>query len=295
MKSKVIILSILLFGWNINLHAQNYISIFGVESTKWYQAREIIDFVEPVIIETGNDTLINMLPYTKILVSSGVIYISYYLREDTVEGKVWIYDNDDSTEYLIMDLSLNVGDTFRMSTVYNYQDSLAVVNSITFENGRKIVELGYELIIYPNVNQLKFIEGVGPTAGLLYQLSSIDDNIVNNNLLLCTYKDGSQDYYLDEPYNNNCYYVGGAGLFGNSNKVLSKIYPNPANNEINVEFEENYTGNIKVFNILGQLMNRFEMENANKIVLGINDLTTGMYFISLSNSTSILIGKFYKK
>lgn len=296
MNRKLLSITVIIFEFALVAYSQNYQSIFGKDSTKWYQTREIIDYVQSIIIQTGNDTLINTLPYTKIIVNDEIEYSYYYLREDTIEGKVWIYDKEDALEYLIMDLSLNVSDTFRMSTVDIFQDSLAIVNSITSENGRKIVELGYELSIDLHGSQLKFIEGVGPTAGLLYQLINFRDNTVSNNLLLCTYKDGSQDYFLDEPYNNNCYFVGGSGIFGNSDKALGLIYPDPANNEITIEFEENYSGNLMVLNILGQIMSSLKIETTNKVVLDINDLAAGMYYIALSDSTDILkIGKFYKK
>jgi len=69
----------------------------------------------------------------------------------------------------------------------------------------------------------------------------------------------------------------------NENKLSSFIYPNPANNEIIIEFNH-FPGKFQILftNLLGQeVLNRNIISNTNKVTLNINKVKTGIYFIKI--------------
>ena len=59
-----------------------------------------------------------------------------------------------------------------------------------------------------------------------------------------------------------------------------KIYPNPANDFINIEINDNHNGNfnISIYNSLGIKV----METSNENTINIEDLPSGMYFINVT-------------
>jgi Secretion system C-terminal sorting domain len=71
----------------------------------------------------------------------------------------------------------------------------------------------------------------------------------------------------------------------NENKYLKKIniYPNPANNEINISNLESKTNGF-IYNSIGQKVKVFEAENNSTI--SISELTTGIYFLKLDGFIS---------
>jgi hypothetical protein len=85
-----------------------------------------------------------------------------------------------------------------------------------------------------------------------------------------------------------------------NNEVLN-IYPNPATNQISIEFELAETKNtfIEVKNILGQtiktIANTTLSKGTNKIELNLSDFANGIYFIQLHNDSKVVNKKFTKQ
>lgn len=148
-----------LFG---NSFSQPYQSIFGDTSTTWSLVKEgYCDFVCSSFYSPNTDTVVNLNPY-KVIQNYG------FIREDSVEGKVWFYDEYREQEFLVMDLSLNVSDTF---IIYNWLGTAEVftVDSINFSFGKKQVFLDGSIFICGMTEPLVFVEGSGPNAGFNYQ------------------------------------------------------------------------------------------------------------------------------
>ena len=81
--------------------------------------------------------------------------------------------------------------------------------------------------------------------------------------------------------NNTCSNVLATNLFNEKNEAIT-IYPNPSKNKITIEnFDENF--GIKVLNSLGQQVLVFSNVN-NSITINIKNLTSGIYFIQVSNA-----------
>lgn len=77
------------------------------------------------------------------------------------------------------------------------------------------------------------------------------------------------------------------------------LYPNPANSDLNLELTStlNFDGNISIYNATGNLIQSnksiFEIGN-NKLNMDVSDLSSGLYFIEISNSTTNQRIKFIK-
>jgi hypothetical protein len=67
-----------------------------------------------------------------------------------------------------------------------------------------------------------------------------------------------------------------------------RIYPNPANSIINVKMNDQSTlDKIEVFNLNGRKISRKKINADNKsIQFDVSDLSSGLYFIKLSNNQS---------
>lgn len=85
-----------------------------------------------------------------------------------------------------------------------------------------------------------------------------------------------------------------APLSNPSNAFLrTSIYPNPANNELNVQALTQIS-NVEIINLLGQSMGSYEV-NANSTKLDIANLKTGTYFIRVTIENASKVYKFIKR
>lgn len=113
-----IALSFFLVIINLNSAKAQYQSIFGSSQTSWNIIKGNFWGTGTDSLVTVSDTIINSYTYKKILyydISSGTTQIESivgYLREDSIQGKAWFFNTEDIAEQLIMDLNLNLGDTF---------------------------------------------------------------------------------------------------------------------------------------------------------------------------------------
>ena len=74
--------------------------------------------------------------------------------------------------------------------------------------------------------------------------------------------------------------------------LKAKTYPNPANEVLNIELNENFTGTIAVYNINGSMVVE-ESINGTECQLNTSSLSTGNYFYRVMNGNTIFAqGKF---
>jgi hypothetical protein len=72
-----------------------------------------------------------------------------------------------------------------------------------------------------------------------------------------------------------------------------RLYPNPANNILNVSFVEN-VDEITIHNVVGQRMIRKE-QDSKEFTVAIGGLHSGTYFIKVKSANGIVVSKFIKK
>jgi len=158
----------------------------------------------------------------------------YFLREDTTIGKTYGFDINLNKEYLLMDLSLNVGDTFWVPNFDKINgDSVAFkVDSVIYISGKKIIIFKDNLFTngIQSIYKIKFIEGIGPSNGLIAYKRNIP-GYPNYQMRYCMYLLCSHDNT-----NQTIQYtllgckVNGVGIneFDAKEKIRLKVYPNPA-------------------------------------------------------------------
>ena len=73
-----------------------------------------------------------------------------------------------------------------------------------------------------------------------------------------------------------------ASLKENRSDLNINIYPNPAEDKINIELKNETKGNVVITNQLGQVMKEMNIDGK-ELTIDIEDLTSGIYFINVSN------------
>jgi len=280
---------------SINLFSQPYKSIFGSQSTQWNEFTYNLSSWT-CFLNTINDTIIGSKTYKKIAYS-GICPTEnniVFLREDTITGKAWAYELSHSDERLIMDLSLNVGDTFRIYPNSIYYDTIVIVDSIYYENSLKKVRLNINTY-FPGNEKLTFIEGVGTNIGIDYQVNSYFFDNMGSIYLLCSYKNSVLEYL--NMFTDSCSF-NGVGL----NEIISKnrisIFPNPTADFINVSLPFHIIGKIVIYDSFGRIIITSSVNGYNSnFKFDVGHWSNGLYFIQFigeNEKANILFNRFIK-
>ncbi len=263
---------------------------------------------------------------------SGLLY------EDTVLGRLF------DIGYLICDMSLSEGDTFVHKGICSdwYKphmwfegpswdpilseiqiDTIRIgmlVDSVRYIAGRKNIFLSlldhqddyffgtgnHGLLADYNLS-IRFIEGIGPTYGLL------DWECVSTNLYYASY---GIFYYLEPPLgllqcmykDDSLVYIAHEGLgcdqtcfgyqVGQQEYVQSylNLYPNPATQYVVLDMSmgEEMNGNVVITDMLGRTRLQQKAEGINCRIFVAN-LPTGMYFLTYMEGKRKVVKKFLKK
>ncbi|MCX6351741.1 MAG: T9SS type A sorting domain-containing protein [Bacteroidetes bacterium] len=272
---KKLILISLLSILTLTSFSQPYKSVFGKKSTVWLQLYVIIDagnFVDS--FTAGSDTIIKSKSYKKILITGHRGGLGF-LREDTLTGRLWYKSIKDTSEKLIMDLSLKLNDSFLISGYH--PSTKGVVKSIYSKNGMKNIILNYT--VWSSSYTLHFIEGIGPTSGLDYQ-----QNIYDNTLskLRCKFMD-SIHVYADTADGKPCYFIETSVQEKLKTHQSISIYPNPVIR--GGDFRIKNSGvllSIKLLDIFGK---EIIFKNVKDDVLELPEfIPSGIYFLKMENS-----------
>lgn len=230
---------------------------------------------------------------------NNVVYFKYqylkgyqYVREDTINGRMYRYFPDNAKEFLICDMSLNKGDTFLLPSELEEKilEEKIVVDSVVINNGNKNIYFStFDDWNFTDSIPFAFIEGVGCTYGS-------GSGILSFMPILCIEKNDTLTYKANE--NLGCY----QNLppppipFVNEieNYTLLKIYPNPVNNKLIIENGVRKMTNTKIYDLLGNEVKRFPINTTNT-TLDIHDLQNGMYFIEVETENGKITKKFIKQ
>ena len=77
------------------------------------------------------------------------------------------------------------------------------------------------------------------------------------------------------------------GIKENSVQKL-KIYPNPTNGQLIIEYGELTIENIEIYNIVGQMVGVYPCgrpNNAETITIDVSHLSSGMYYLKIADRT----------
>ena len=169
-------------------HAQ-YQSFFGDSITE-YSIGWTCPTYDPFFFGVNSGRLIYTLNDT--IAFNGNTYLQptldelqgdYYIREDTTFGRLYRFEPETNTEYLICDMSLEAGDTFVFPRhpAFSYSMPICgIVDTVVYLNGKKNIifrtdtasniptPLAYSLYLVVwdrdgEIIPVMFMEGIGPT------------------------------------------------------------------------------------------------------------------------------------
>lgn len=265
MDLRIKILAILLTLSNSVLIGQNQ-SIFGDFQTTWNYISLTCDVANVTTYVHEKDTTIDNIPY-HLINDWGL------LRESDLNAKLWYRSFDDEEEFLLMDLSLNIGDTFLLSSVE------FIVDTIYTEDSLKVIEFDYIPLNCGFYERLKFKEGKGPNLCFDFLLSAIESK---SKLLRCHTKDSITINYLEQfGFGSDC----SRDLVSAENLEIGtiQIFPNPFNDYIIVRFNDTKQRTIEIYNINGlRILNK--TTTLNYLDINTEDLLKGVYIIRVKES-----------
>lgn len=272
-------------------HAQ-YKSVFGKKATSWNVLTEVMDANVTDSIYSIDDSLINGTIYKVARHHSGQLLC--FLREDTTKGKVWVLQKDSIHEYLVMDASLRLWDSFAIAynpDTYNYL--YRYIRSIYTRDHQRYMSFtgrGYE-------DTISFIGGIGPNIGFFYKiLSNMSIHYGSEDYLLCAYKDGER-VYTNNSFNSElrgkCNAIISTGLkeFEKSEQV--KVFPNPSASVTNFQFtnERRLRYLVSIYDQLGRLIDNVST-NGNTLKIDKGNKPAGIYYYRLLQQDKLIsVGK----
>lgn len=256
--------------------AQNYLSLFGNNSTTW----DIIlhgycDAVCSQTITVTGDTTINTETYKVISGLPG------FVREDTVQGKAWFYDTNNNTEYLVMNLGLNLGNNFIIYDYFNIGHPFAV-DSVYYVNNKKYLRLNAGTAMCVLQEKITFIEGTGTTASFHYQ-RDLNGNYVSSSML-CHHKDGVK-VAGNILFNDYCYECSIGIAENTSTPTKVNLFPNPTHDQLTIEIKDFIPNkfNVTIYNLLGNKVYSQCLSDP-LTTIKVSNLNSGIYYTVVGDS-----------
>ena len=242
----------------------------------------------PNIVFLTGDTTISTIHYKKILGSgycscmgstSGYYYNTYKgaIRQDSVHKKVYYCAPSTSTDTLLYNFNLSVGDTLLASYInFSGSNYVSSIDSILIGTSyRKQYHISAIVLGCCDSNYVQLIEGIGSTFGLGYLISPSSGE--SGSTLNCF---SQNNVTLYPSTADSCYLT--LGIKTLNRQLIFNISPNPSSGTISI------AGNItidelKVSDMLGQIV--YEAKpNATNTTLILTD--AGIYFITLTSGTA---------
>lgn len=214
------------------------------------------------------DTTISSINYKKVFK-----YISYAgaLREDN--KIIYFVPDTSSTEYLLYNFNLNVGD----SIFHPYGGAVCTNDTVVVWNVDSVMASdGYHRRLWFN-SDAQWIEGIGAVYYLLEPCNVLC--VSGNDYLECISTDSSLNY----PSGYLSCMVSVPELNTENSKI--SINPNPFSDNATINIgREFYNSTVLIFDILGNIVRKYFISEQNAIELNRLNLKSGIYSIQLTNS-----------
>jgi len=245
-------------------------------------------------ITLTGDTSINSQTYHKLFIPFVQSYISGgctvtntagykgAIRQDTLAKKVFFVPPTASTEQLLYDFTLHIGDT-----VKGYLESWAYQPDVDISMDSVLVGNNYHKRwkINPCYN-IYLIEGIGSTYGLL----TLSPGCITRSrqmfpLLVSNITD--KRYYPDTT--SNCDLITSINTLAESSNQIT-IFPNPSNGSFTVDFNQSLNfKEIRLTDLLGNIV--LQRPTSNQTKIAIDKLQSGTYILTLIDQENRKINK----
>jgi hypothetical protein len=234
-------------------------------------------FSEISTYKVDSDTLIGGKSYSKLLRNNNF----YSALRETEDNKIYAYFSDLERELLIYDFDWHLNKTLYCQTSYEDNVIQAVlgnnIDSIQLLNGK------YYKCVKNYAEEVSLIRGMGDTRGF-FEITFEQPGNGDKRALLCFYIDDILIY--SNPNFNYCNTSSINIVTDNNNKI--KVYPNPSNNIVTIEFLENIKiDTFKIFDIKGSLIRIYETKGKSKIEVENLEKGIYMYFAIIKNNQNL--------
>ncbi len=294
---KISILLIAIFAFNI-ANAQQYYP-FPDNNVVWnfsfYQSCQYGHASENYSIIISGDTIINSITYHKLSIPfvqtvisgncNGIDTAGYKgaIRQDIANKKVYYISPIDTSEQLLYDFAMQVGDTVKGYTQLSYgvQDIVQSIDSVLVGNTYR-----KRLFINPSSN-IYFIESIGSTYGLVNKTPYLpfSEPIYN---IICFQQNG-QSLYPDTT--TNCQIIVSIKSINETDTQI-KLYPNPAKETLTIETDAT-NQKLEIINLLGETIHTIYIYK--KATLNTSAFANGIYIIKIPSKKGIIVRKFVKE
>lgn len=207
-------------------------------------------------------------------------FYSFYagaIRQDIVTRKVYYLPKNSSTDTILYDFTLNVGDTLRTYNNIGFKHAfVTAIDSIligTKYRKRWSVDLGAPNNGYHFYE--KIIEGIGSTGGLIQQNLLYP---ISKNPLYC-FSHNNEILYPNYVIKSRCSQIT-SGTQEEYRSESFSVFPNPSNGSFTIDFGTNYKyKEMQIINLLGKIVFRQSINNQSKI--NIDNLPGGVYILTV--------------
>ncbi|MBR1774289.1 MAG: T9SS type A sorting domain-containing protein [Bacteroidales bacterium] len=229
--------------------------------------------------ETSNDTTIDGTLY-KII---DVYCMDYSVMDSTHKEqfyKVFMRESNKQVfvlgaygEQLLYDFALNIQDTFLIGEV-GYPLQVQSIDTIEVANGKR---RQWTLSCQENNVVAKWIEGIGNTEGLLFDVLQHFVTGGSNGHLRCYEYEGVLIYHDSSKYNDCENHLLGLNNIDDNN--ITSVYPNPAKDVINISSSE-VIHSLKITNFAGQTVYS-STENSKTATINTASFEKGNYLVQI--------------
>lgn len=267
-------------------YAQTYVP-FPDSNAIWNETPESgsTSYCEPLGLI--GDTIINSVQYHKIYVLEDTILnipnSTYYgaLREDSLKRIYYFgYTLWDTSEVLLYDFSVNIGDSIQYGVSYKV---VSDIDSVLVGNQYR------KRFHFQWVADSLWIEGIGSTKGLLFPHTG--EPLLGSRELIC-FKQEDSISYLNSNYNKCfCPIYDNIGDEGELYSDHISIYPNPMTDYCVFDLEGLSMGynTLELYNQLGEVVMRANIGRERKIKLDKNGFTSAFYCYRIFGSEDKVI------
>jgi hypothetical protein len=238
-------------------------------------------------ITISGDTLINSQVYHKLFTPfvqsivtgtcSPYVFSGYdgAVRQDTANRKVFYVPPSDSTEQLLYDFSMQVGDTVKgyIESIILPLDTVQSIDSVLVGNNyrkRWLINSCYNIML---------IEGIGSTFGLIEPSPGCILDVPYYELIC--FKQNGMTLYPDT--NANCEVITDVKNI-NPETYLTTITPNPFSDKLTINNNNNDLSEIILYDMVSRKLLQQKFTNA--VTLNTSQLAKGIYLYEVRNPDS---------
>ena len=289
MKKNYCLILLLLSFFDIPLNGQSFVPVLQ-ETNEWSLLAAACDIGGGIRVFLEGDSSLNAETYKKVWVANcGEPELRGFLREDTGSGRLWFLEGGQSAEKLIMDLSLQAGDTFYFDEAASSPSEITVGQIDTIEGRRVIVfTRNQSQCIAGGDLPIRFIEGIGPSTGFFYPTFLFDGLPF---LMACVQRNDSLVYQESALSSASCGLDCITTNTGESQAptVQVALFPNPftESTSINISGLSQRAFTISLYGINGQLLLREQLLTPS-FELRRGALPAGLYFYRIESEGEMM-------